>query len=305
MSVPVTVVIPTFNPRMDYLQSVLDALRIQTLPLSEWDLLVVDNNSAPTLLGRLDVGWHPRAAVIREEAQGKMRAQLTAFKLIQSELIVIVDDDNVLAPNYLEQVVTIATNFPFLGTWSGRIELKLEDPRNPPTERLRHLLAERLVESPVWSNDPKHVESTPWGAGMCIRRAVAEKYVEATNANPQRLRLDPQGDQLRYGGDTDVAYTGCSIGFGMGVFPSLNVAHLISKRRCTLDYLMKTQQAHAYSEILHHWVLTGIVPQRRSDLRARVMHWMRWLAADSLDRKVIGATQRGHTAARQQLEASP
>ena len=41
----------------------------------------------------------------------------------------------------------------------------------------------------------------------------------ATTRN--RLQLDPMGDQPGYGGDTDLAYTGFSIGLGMGVFPEL------------------------------------------------------------------------------------
>ena len=302
MSIPVTVLLPTFNPRMDYLQSVLQALQKQTLSFFEWDLLVVDNNSSPPIRNAIDLGWHPRATVLREERQGKMRAQVLAFKQIRSELVIIVDDDNVLADDYLERAIEIAKNYPFLGSWSGRIELKLENPDNPPPKRLRHLLAERLVEEEVWSNDSQHVRSTPWGAGMCIRRVVADAYVREVHGNPQRLELDPLGDQLRYGGDTDVAYVGCSMGLGMGVFPKLRVTHLIPKSRCTRDYLIKNLEAHAYSEVFHHWALTGRVPAMRSDIRARVSGWIRWLAADALDRQIIKAIQRGHKAARIDLK---
>ena len=45
----VSVVIPTHNPRMDYLRRVLEALRQQTLPCEQWELLFVDNNSQPEL----------------------------------------------------------------------------------------------------------------------------------------------------------------------------------------------------------------------------------------------------------------
>jgi Glycosyl transferase family 2 len=298
MSITLTVLLPTFNPRMDYLRSVFEALQKQTLSFLEWDLIVVDNNSKPPILDAIDLRWHPRTTVLREEHQGKMRAQVLAFKQIRSELVIIVDDDNVLADDYLERAIEIAKNYPFLGTWSGRIELKLESPDNPPPTRLRHLLAERLVEEEVWSNDTQHDRSTPWGAGMCIRRAVADAYVREVDGNPQRLELDPLGDQLRYGGDTDVAYVGCSMGLGMGVFPQLRVTHLIPKRRCTRDYLIKNLEAHAYSEVFHHWALTGRAPAMRSDIRARVSEWIRLLVADPLDRQILKAIQRGHKAAR-------
>jgi glycosyltransferase involved in cell wall biosynthesis len=294
----VTVLLPTFNPRMDYLESVLEALRHQTVPVSEWDLVVVDNNSSVPISSKLDLRWHPRAVVLHEQRPGKMRAQILAFKQLRSDLVIIVDDDNVLAPDYLERVVEISQSYPFLGSWSGRIELSFEDPDDQPPKHLRHLLAERLVEKEIWSNDSHHIQSTPWGAGMCIRRVVADAYVREVTNNPRHLELDPLADKLRYGGDTDVAYVGCSIGLGMGVFPQLHVTHLIPKTRCTRAYLMRNLEAHAYSEVLHHWVLTGCVPDSRSDLWARLSGWVRWLLSSELDREVIKTIRRGHKAAR-------
>ncbi len=41
----VSVVIPTHNPRKDYLARVVDALRGQTLSKDLWELLIVDNGS--------------------------------------------------------------------------------------------------------------------------------------------------------------------------------------------------------------------------------------------------------------------
>jgi hypothetical protein len=136
---------------------------------------------------------------------------------------------------------------------------------------------------------------------MCIRREVFTAYVEATRINPRRLRLDLHGSGLAYGGDTDIAYAGCSIGLGMGVFPELKVTHVIPEERCTLPYLLRNLEAHAHSEILHHWVTTGIIPTARADLRGRVGAWTRWLLSDSLERKIIESRARGFRKAREEL----
>src|SRR5437870_11153564 len=103
---------------------------------------------------------------------------------------------------------------------------------------------------------------------MCIRRVVADAYVKATAANPGRLQLDPMGDQPGYGGDTDLAYTGCSIGLGMGVFPELVITHLIPERRSTHEYLLRNFEAHQYSHLLQHHAHTGNPPPGPS-LRTR------------------------------------
>jgi glycosyltransferase involved in cell wall biosynthesis len=301
MSLVVSIVLPSHNPRRDFLDLVLGALRRQTLPTSQWELIVVDNHSEQALADLLNLSWHPSVTILREDQLGLTRARLVGFQQAHGDLVVLVDADNVLAPDYLEKAIRISTEFPYLGTWSGQVELKLETPGNPPPPQLRHLLCERCVEAPVWSNDRHHVAATPWGAGMCIRREVFTAYVEAIRTNPRRLQLDLHGRGLAYGGDTDIAYIGCSIGFGMGVFPELKITHLIPEERCTLPYLLRNLEAHAYSEVLHHWVTTGIIPAARADLRGYLGAWARWLLSDSLERRTIESRQRGYQKARQEL----
>ena len=45
MKIEVSVVIPTHNPRRDYLAQTLEALAAQTLAPEKWELVVVDNKS--------------------------------------------------------------------------------------------------------------------------------------------------------------------------------------------------------------------------------------------------------------------
>ena len=249
MNASLTVALPTYNPRLDFLERVLASLRAQSVAPSHWDFLVIDNNSTPAVSGQIDLAWHPRGSVAVEATQGKMHAIAAAFKQTRTDLVMFLDDDTVAAPDLIEQTLRIAAQHPMLGTWSPRVELELEDATAAVPPRLRQLLSERLIEAPAWSNDPDHTPSTPWGGGMCVRRAVAEAYLAQTAANPRRLQLDPMGDQPGYGGDTDLSYTGCSIGLGMGVFPQLRITHLIPARRCTLEYLLRNLEAHEFS---HH-----------------------------------------------------
>lgn len=291
-----TLVIPTYNPRIDHFQRVLDSLRGQTAPLSSWDLLVVDNNSQPPLRERIDVSWHPSAAVIVEATQGKMHAIKRAFADTRTELVMFLDDDTVAKADLIEHTLRIGAEHARLGTWSPRVELEFEDPAAAPPARLRGLLSERLVSKAAWSNDPDHIASTPWGGGLCVRRAVADAYLAQTRDNPHRLQLDPMGDQPGYGGDTDLAYTGCSIGFGMGVFPELVITHLIPSRRSTIDYLLRNLEAHEYSHILQHYYRHGRMPPAPT-LRGRVSRALRWLQGDALERAIMAAEDRSRAAA--------
>ena len=326
----ISVIIPTHNPRMDYLARVLEALRGQTLSKDLWELVIVDNGSREALVGArsqttgnredinsrekaqekktgdrsqasgvsekancLDLSWHPRAKIVREEAVGLTNARLRGFAETTGEVIVLVDDDNVLAPDYLEQVVRIAAKHPFLGVWSGNVTLELEPGSEEPRRELRHLLCERVVARDVWSNDQGHLAANPWGAGECIRRPVADLYAALVQKEPRRRQLDLQGQDLVYGGDTDIAYAGCKNGWTMGVFAALQVTHLTPKQRCTEQYLLRRYEAQAFSTVLHHWIETGFVPLECQDPIRKLGAAVRWLSRGSFHRAMVAAQRRG------------
>ena len=110
-----SVAICTHNPRADYFARTLDGLQTQTLSRNEWELLVVDNASAPALTP--DLSWHPKGRVVREETVELTPARTCAIRSTRSDLIIFVDDDNVLAPDYLSLCPELDAKWPQLGTW--------------------------------------------------------------------------------------------------------------------------------------------------------------------------------------------
>ncbi len=282
-----SVIIPTHNPRAEFLERTLTALRFQTLPIAQWELLLVDNASTPSLTA--DTHWHPQVDTVLESRLGLTTARLAGFAAAKGEVLVLVDDDNVLAPDYLAQALRLASIHPRLGTWSGNIRLDFQPGATPPPPAWRGFLAERDCTSPQISHDPNHHDSTPWGAGMCIRREVASAYVNQVRSDPRRLKLDLQGRQLTYGGDTDITFTGCDIGFEKGVFPELKLDHLIPPGRCTREYLRRAAEGHGYSEILHAWIRNGHLPLRRPAWR----EWLARLRLPAEERAVAAARARG------------
>jgi glycosyltransferase involved in cell wall biosynthesis len=97
----VSVIVCTHNPRQEYLTRVLAALRVQTLPTAGWELLVIDNASKEPVAGRFDLSWHPHGRHVREDELGLTPARLRWIAEARAELLVFVDDDNVLDPDYL------------------------------------------------------------------------------------------------------------------------------------------------------------------------------------------------------------
>jgi len=292
-----SVVICAHNPRPDYLAEVESALRKQSLPSDQWELMIVDNRSDIPVQELLDLSWHPRSCVIREEMLGLTPARLRGINETTGDILVFVDDDNVLAENYLEQTLKIARKWPSLGAWGGRLIGRFESslPEWFTTEHCE-MIAVREVERDVWSNLFYNWETTPSGAGLVIRREVALKYAEAAIGNPIRHSLDRRGASLVSGGDNDMANFACDIGMGMGRFRCLRVEHLIPKERTTLEYMVQLFECMEFSSVLL-FALRGLMPKPDTPptliQRIRDRRYLKWLSPER--REFVLAKRRGRT----------
>ena len=298
----ISVIVPCHNPRRDYFGRVLEALRRQTLTTQDWELVVVDNASTAPLAGEVDLSWHPQGRVVREETLGLTPARLRGFRESRGELIVMVDDDNLLAADYLEVALKLAAAAPFLGVFGGSLEPEFDRPPPAWTRTYWACLAIRPVQRSVWSNDIDHWESTPSGAGMCVRRGVAERYARDMETNPRRKALDRTGQSLVSGGDLDLAWTACAMGFGMGQFKELKLTHLIPPERLTEEYLCRMHEGKGYTG-----VILGSLWGRRDPEAVYEGFWnllrMGWrrFRSDWKGRRFLAAKRKGVAKAQQQL----
>lgn len=234
----VSVVICSYNPRADYLSRTLSALSKQRFSLNKWELLIVDNRSDTPISQRFDVGWHPNARHITETTVGLTAARLRGFGEARGDIIIFVDDDNLLAPDYLEVALKLASGYPRIGVFSANISPEFETPPSPWATPFLPFLALTKITRDLWSNENSS-SCMPVGAGMVVRRQVMLQYREELANNTERARLDRCGDSLLAGGDTDIGYTAIRLGFGCGSFVDLKLVHLIPKARIQKAYLMR------------------------------------------------------------------
>lgn len=269
-----SVVICTHNPRREYLRRAIDHLAKQSLPHEQWELVVVDNRSESAVSQWLDLSWHPRARVVREEAIGLTNARICGIESSLGDTLVFVDDDNLLRADYLVESLRIAHEYPFLGAWGGQQKPVFEQ---APPAQLREiydeLLAIRNVEKPVWTNIVGHIVATPHGAGMCLRRRVAEVYVGVLRNNPLRRSLDRSGTSLTGSGDHDMAFMACDEGLGVGLFPSLVLEHLMPPERLREEYLLRLTEGGHFSAAILGYCRTGQLPKMP---RMTPLRWL-WL----------------------------
>ena len=279
----ISVIVCTHNPRLDQLRRTVGSLAAQTLSRREWELLLVDNASDERVETSADLSWHPRARYVREDELGLTAARMRGVKEASGALLVFVDDDNVLAPNFLAEALRILAAFPYLGAFgAGRLEPEFEVA--PPPEILPRvrLLAIRSVESARWSNNPADHGIIPWGAGLCVRRRVAESYRDVVSTHDVSATLDRKGRHLFAGGDDLFSWVASARGEGFGIFPQLRVTHLIGADRLTQSYFLRLIHDHAFSQGILQFGMAGTRPRRIDAFRCAhlAIHGLRngWFA---------------------------
>lgn len=291
MKPSLSVIICTHNPRLSYLEKVLRSLAAQTLS-TEWELLLIDNASDRVLAAQIDLSWHPQARHIREEQLGLTPARLRGIREAQAELLVFVDDDNVLDSDYLELTWQISKDFPFIGAWGGQIRPEFETA--PPQWIKPYLtcLAIREFEQDKWSNLLHQHETTPCGAGLCVRKLVAQKYAEIVNQDSRRTGMGRKGKLLTACEDSDIAFTACDTGFGTGVFTSLKLTHLIPSSRLEENYLLRLVEGLAYSQTLLEY-FRGKQPVKRTWKASKIYLQYLRLRYGSRTSRFCAASQKG------------
>jgi hypothetical protein len=248
-------------------------------------LIVVDNASDTPLAGQLDLSWHDHARVVEEEELGLSYARLRAIGESHGDILVFVDDDNLLAPDYLAHCTRIAADWPQLGVWGGSIVPEFETP--PPPHLQPHLacLAIREVHEPRWSNVWNCQEAEPRGAGLVIRRSAAEAYREFYRSSRLQV-VGRQGDFLSSGEDTEIAYVVCGLGLGMGVFPELKLTHLIPTGRLQESYIAKIAEGLETSSMLLFYKWGKMEPPSPYSAREMARFAKHFLFSRGLDRSL-------------------
>ena len=257
---PLSVILPTRNPHAGRLQRTLAGLVAQTLPASEWELLVVDNGSTPPLA--LPSGGPPGVCIVLEPVAGLTRARLAGLREARGAMVVFVDDDNVLSPGFLAAVRDRFAQHPRLGAAGGPVVPEFE---SPPPEWAREffgLLALRdLGPAALVATGGSAAPWPDWapvGAGLCLRREAARLYEQALGADPARLAFDRTGRSLASGGDNDLVFTALHGGWDVGYFPELSLVHLIPSSRLDPDYLARLNRG-----IMRTWVRVQAVHGQR------------------------------------------
>jgi hypothetical protein len=287
-----SVIICAHNPRSDYFARVLDSLRSQTLPLNKWELLIIDNASKVPLAPHWHISWHPMVRHIVEHEMGIAAARQRGIREARGDLIVFVDDDNVLDKTYLTQAIGIGRDWPLLGAWgSGSIQPDFEVKPAESVMAFLPYLALRETATPQWSNVASSVQAMPWGAGLCVRKALAVAYCQSCERSSIQI-TGRVGSATLSGEDKEIAFICCAQGSGFGVFPDLKITHLIPRHRVSEDYIVRLVEGARLSNLLLEYKWLQITPASPRYLRMLLLLLEALLLHGGIDRRTRFASVR-------------
>lgn len=294
-----SVIICTHNPRKDLLERTLKALQVQTLAPTEWELLLIDNNSKRAVSETIDLSWHPNSRIIVEETLGLTPARIRGINEAKAPLLLFVDDDNILNNDYLNIAFTHIKQNPLIGVLgAGKIIPEFEAEPSPEKKPYEIMLAIRNENRAYYSNEIKFSKAIPYGAGLCILKSIADNYVISCEKRSVAASLDRSGDALLSGGDVDLALHACEAGYIAGVIPQLQLIHIIPKSRLETAYLINIAGGHAFSHYMLGRIWGYLKDYPENPLLKTLRYQTKRFKSSGLAKQIFIAEQKAITAAR-------
>jgi glucosyl-dolichyl phosphate glucuronosyltransferase len=234
--VRVSVILCTFN-RWQSLLKALDSLAESRVPNStEWEVLVVDNNSddrTSEVAQNFCRSHAEHFRYLREPQQGKSRALNTAIQAARSEILAFLDDDVTVDPAWLANLTAPLGGSAWSGV-GGRIlpEPDFRAPSWMPTEG-RYALAPLAVFD--YGADGGALDDTPFGANMAYRKELFAKYGGfRCDLGPGSGSKEPQKSE-----DSEFGKRALAGGERIRYEPSAVVYHEIPSVRVRKEYFLR------------------------------------------------------------------
>ena len=226
----ISVAICTLN-RVDVLKDCLDALLKQTMPRSDYEVVVVDNGSTDATrevtesMGR----EHENVRYLYEPVMGLSRARNTALANVETPYIAYTDDDAVPYENWLEELIRPFSLDQRPAVVGGELDPVWESPR---PEWLTDEFLHKYSVCLGWDTEPRPLRGSEW---LCEANIAFEAETLAA-AGGFCEHLGRRGNLL-LSGENFVNEIIRESGRRLYFTPKARVWHRIPKGRLTLDWL--------------------------------------------------------------------
>jgi glycosyltransferase involved in cell wall biosynthesis len=244
-----------------------------------WEVVVVDNASRDNTAELARAGWQgvhtAPLRVVNEPQPGLAFARRRGISEARYRYLTFIDDDNWVAPDWVETVRRIFDEQPRVGILNGVSEPVFDGECPAWFSRFQTSYA---VSPPDWkTGDITEFRGWLWGAGLSLRRQTWDDLVAA---GWQWQLTGRRGSALNSGEDSELCLAAKAAGWRLWYDPRLRLRHHIPAARLEWSYLRRVSRASGEASVIHDLY--------RSEGRA---HW--WRAVAGSLKTAVGAPLGG------------
>jgi glycosyltransferase involved in cell wall biosynthesis len=206
----------------------------------EWEVLLIDNASSDNTGTCATTYWKNGPApmrVVLEPQLGEWNARLCGLKEARHDIIGFVDDDNWVAPNWVQRLSEIMTNDPTLGLCGSLLSPVFQVPPPAWFGRFQNYFA---IVSAEYASRP---HPAICAAGMGVRASAWRGLMERGFRGHMVGRV---GRRLQSGCDSELCYALKLAGWRVAIDDTLRIEHYMPRARIDWTYLRRNVVGSAY-----------------------------------------------------------
>ena len=291
MSVDFTVAIPTYNGE-NRLPKILERLRSQIgVAHLNWEIIIIDNNSQDAtarVVSEYQATWSQPWGLkyCLEPRQGAAFARIRAVQEASSELVGLLDDDNLPTPDWVAAAYAFGQSHPKAGAYASQIHGEFEVEPPPNFERIAPFLGitERGQQPHLYEAEKLKL---PPGAGLVVRKTA---WCQAVPQQP--ILKGRLGQSLVGGEDLEPLLHLHQAGWEIWYNPAMETYHQIPRWRLEKAYLISLSRGVGLNSCCLRMINTPfwqgqnvLVRAFFGSLRRIVLHLIRYRVAPPGGRK--------------------
>lgn len=241
----VSIVVCCYNSA-DVIIPTMNALSRQEVPPGTGcELLLVDNNCTDNTVQLARDIWKEAdypMRVIKERTPGLIYARKAGVKNASYDILLFVDDDNILAPGWVEKLSRLYREMPGVGAVGGYNEALLQGGKPEWFDRFQGVYACGPRDEAAGVNPKKK-----FGAGLSFRTRVIRSILFS---GPPLFLVGRTKNALIRGDDTEMALRCVLLGWDFYYEPALKLQHNLLPNRVNWEYVCRARKGGGISSII-------------------------------------------------------
>lgn len=234
----------------------IKALTSQRIPPGiMYEVILVDNNCTDNTVQLAENIWKKEnlsypLRIVKESQPGLIYARKSGIFSAANDILLFVDDDNILEPDWVERLMDMYSRWPNVGAIGGFIEPLFEDEKEGKWKRPPWFenFSSMYACTPIYQNPQLSTfKQTLYGAGLSIRTHIARSIF---NSQLPFFLVGRTQNTLNRGDDSEICLRIALMGWKLWYESTLKMKHYILKHRVNWEYVLQARKGGGHADII-------------------------------------------------------